>query len=333
MAARQPGSQTRPPRTRIGGVQSFGAPGPRGNSVTITERPSAYVPTARSASKTVEERVSQLWAAIARSPVGASLTVFVGGLLVALIASLMPVTAHTSDARGALEAKCGLGYYVLGSGNRAVDSACRAAYGSHAVTAGVIALALIVAIGLLVRVSASDLRHDTPVPGGELTSGAFLDFVQRTPSAAALATAMFCLGIGAIISLWPLQAATADSHGTIRAECGLGYFLSEPHNASVARACSSAYSSHGFAFFGLLAAVGALGLVIGTNYLRARRGSIRVATFHEGQTAPMTNEIPAVTTRPDQARLSISRGPSKAATFEDALHHELKPSQRGKAIQ
>ena len=301
--------------------------------MTITDPSSAYVPSARSASKTVEERVSELWAAIARSPVGASLAVFAGGLLVALVLSLMTVTAQASDARGTLEAKCGLGYYVFGSGNRAVDSACRSAYGGHAVTTVVIAVALITAIGLLLRVSASDLRQDTPVYRGEPTTGAFLDFVQRTPSAAALATATFCLGIGAILSLWPVEAATADSHGTIRAVCGLGYFLSEPHNASVARACSSAYSSHAFVFFGSLAAVSALCVVIGTNYLRARRGSVRVATFHEGQAVPVTEEIPALTEGPNWGRRRRSRGPSRASRFEDSSRPVLKPSQGGKAIE
>jgi hypothetical protein len=103
------------------------------------------------------------------SPATAALLTFdvVAGV-VALVA-LRTVSVVTSDARGPLVAHCGISYFVVGSGDPAVQSACRAAYRGHATVFFIAAPVCLLGLAGLRRLSRLGTRSD-PSPFREAPS-------------------------------------------------------------------------------------------------------------------------------------------------------------------
>ena len=82
---------------------------------------------------TPAEGTGRRWRELTNSPARAALAVFELAALVAVIAAAAPVSTVTADAAGPLRASCGLQYFVFGTSNPAVQTACRHAYAPRAV--------------------------------------------------------------------------------------------------------------------------------------------------------------------------------------------------------
>ena len=95
---------------------------------------------------TTRQRAERAWRALKGS--SRHLAMAGGGLVALVVAaiSLSTVTVLVTGADGRFRGHCGLGYYLFGARQTAVESACRHAYTGHAVT---FFLFVLVAAGLL----------------------------------------------------------------------------------------------------------------------------------------------------------------------------------------
>jgi hypothetical protein len=214
--------------------------------------PPPYVPPA-----TLDERLLAAWRLITRTPGRAALATLDVCAGVAFVIALRPIPVTTVDASGPLHAHCGISFYVGGSSNRAVESACRYAYASRIPV--LVLLGLIVGASTLLLVRA--VTHPAP-SDGESGWRRLWNEVTQTPARAALATFDVAALLGVIAAAQPVTVASSDRTGFMRAHCGLGYYLFGVGDAAVRTACRRAYSSHAAVFFVLLAA-----LVVGTGAL------------------------------------------------------------------
>jgi hypothetical protein len=91
---------------------------------------------------------------LVRTPARAALVTLEAVLLVVAVGSLLPVRAHGEATAGPFSAQCGITFFVGGHDDPAVDHACHKAYGGHAITFVLSAMALIagaVTLGMSVR--------------------------------------------------------------------------------------------------------------------------------------------------------------------------------------
>jgi len=100
----------------------------------------------RPARPTPRQRAERSWRRLRSSPLNLGLGA--GAILAVLIAlgALRTVAVQTADATSPLSAHCGIGYYVFGVSNKAVDAACHHAYSGHALAFFTM---LLVAAGLI----------------------------------------------------------------------------------------------------------------------------------------------------------------------------------------
>jgi len=105
---------------------------------------------------TTRQRGERAWRALKAS--SRHLAVAGGAVLALLVAAIAmrTVTVLVTGADGRFRGHCGLGYYILGAPQPAVQSACRHAYTGHAVTFFVFVL---VAAGLLAYVVVDLVRQ------------------------------------------------------------------------------------------------------------------------------------------------------------------------------
>jgi hypothetical protein len=93
----------------------------------------------------------RLWQEVTSTPARAALATFDVAALLAVIAAAQPVHLATADATSPLQARCGLGFYVLGAANAAVRESCRRAYGPRASVFFIMLAALVVGVVVLAR--------------------------------------------------------------------------------------------------------------------------------------------------------------------------------------
>jgi hypothetical protein len=213
-----------------------------------------YVPPPYLPPATLDERLVMAWRAVTRTPGRAALATLDACAVAAFLISLRPIPVTTADAAGPLRASCGVGFYLGGASNRAVDSACRFAYGSRMPALLLLGLVVVGTTGLLIRSLRRDPDEDQPSRlWGRLSS---------SPALAALAAFELAAVVAVVAAAQPVAVTTTDAAGALRAHCGLQYFIVGVGNAAVRQSCRRAYGSRAAVFFVLLAVVaaGAFGL-------------------------------------------------------------------------
>ena len=211
-----------------------------------------YVPPPYVPPLTLDERLVKAWREVTRTPGRAALATLdlcaIGGFLISL--RTIPVT--TVDAQGPLRARCGITFYVSGASNPAVKAACRYAFASRVPQ---LLLLGVVAVGATALLIGSIAR---PTPHRALWRA-----VTRTPSGAALATLNAALLVVVFSAAQPVNLATTDPGGALRAHCGLQYYIVGVSDSAVQHACRRAYGPRASVFFIALVVlcIGIAGLV------------------------------------------------------------------------
>ncbi|MHB8464600.1 MAG: hypothetical protein ACYDH6_20230 [Acidimicrobiales bacterium] len=93
----------------------------------------------------------RLWGEVTRTPARAALATFDVAALIAVIVAAQPITVTTADAAGALRARCGVQFSILGAANSAVSDACGKAYGPRETTFFVLLAVLLIGGTVLTR--------------------------------------------------------------------------------------------------------------------------------------------------------------------------------------
>ena len=209
-----------------------------------------YVPPPYLPPATLDERLAKLWREVTRTPGRAALATLDLCALTAFLISLRTIPITTSDATGPLRARCGLGFYVAGAPNRAVDSACRYAYASRVPVLVVLALLVIGVTALLVR---SIVRPAAADEGSSWRR--WWQELTRTPGRAALLTFDVAAFVALVAAAQPVNIVKATAAGPLRAHCGLRFFVLGSGNTIVRDACRHAYGPRASVFFVMLGVV------------------------------------------------------------------------------
>jgi hypothetical protein len=227
---------------------------------TATSEPEGldgYVPPPYQPPATLDERLAKAWQEITRTPGRAALTTFDLCAVVALLISLRTISVTTADSAGGLHADCGVSFYFGKASNQAVDTACRYAYSSRLPIVFVLALVVSVTTVVLIRTIAK------PAPYDKARLRRLWRDVTATPARAALATFDVAALFAVIAAAQPVDLATADASGPLRAHCGLRYYIVGTDNAAVQDACRRTYGTRAALVLLMLIVlvVGVLGLV------------------------------------------------------------------------
>ena len=216
-----------------------------------------YVPPPYSPPPTLDERLAKVWREITSTPGRTALAVLDLCAVVGFIAYLRPIPVTTSDAAGPLRARCGISFYVTGASNRAVDAACRYAFGSR--VPELLGFALLAALVTVLLVHSIVRSSDE----GAAPLGAWWREITSTPGRAALATFDAAAVVALIAAAQPVTVTATDTTGPLRARCGLQYLVFGAANSAVGHACRRSYASHAWVFVLVLAAlvVGIVALV------------------------------------------------------------------------
>ena len=203
----------------------------------------------------------KLWREVTRTPGRAALATLDLCAMAGVLISLRTIPVTTLDAQGPLRARCGLTFYVSSASNRAVDSACRYAFATRVPQLLLFALLAIAATACLV-IAIARPESDERRGGRQLWRD-----VTRTPARAALATFDVAALVAVVAASQPVDLVTTDAGGTLRAHCGLQYFVVGAANSAVGHACRRAYAPRASVFVAMLA-IFVIGVVVLSRMLR-----------------------------------------------------------------